>query len=257
MKKINSIVSYIKKISKENIGVSILGIVVFVFLVFSFVYLLRSRSVSEIEKRELDNKTSNLVYYLDDLVDSKSKQVDKYIIFALDYNYNVNSKNNMTVKELVSFIKDYFVIDITKSDIKNVGITEDMIEKNIVYDSNKELFTMKEIKKSGTTIANEKIVFYVREKIVKVNKKKYKLTYRRYIVENPYDILNYYLDNNNKNNESFDVTPIRNYLMGSSKISSLKNVINEKDISKFGKKDKKIKVTYVVENDNIKISKIK
>ena len=257
MKKINSIVSYIKKISKENIGVSILGIVVFVFLIFSFVYLLRSRSVSEIEKRELDNKTSSLVNFLDDLVDSKSKQVDKYIIFALDYNYNVNSKNNMTTDELLSFIKDYFVIDITKEDINNVGITEDMIEKNIVYDSNKELFTMKEIKKSGTTIANEKIVFYVREKIVKVNKKKYKLTYRRYVIENPYDILNYYLDNNNKNNESFDVTPIRNYLMGSTKISSLKNVINPNDIPKFGKKDKKIKVTYVVENDNIKISKIK
>lgn len=256
MKKIKAIFNYIKKLSKENVGVFVLEIIVFIFIIFSFVYLLRSRNVSDIEKRELDNKTSSLVNFLDDIVDSNSKQIDKYIIFALDYNYNTNSKNTMTTDELLSFIKDYFVIDITKEDINNVGITEDMVSRNIVYDSNKDSFTIKEIKKSANAIANEKVVFYVREKIVKVNKKKYKLTYRRYVIENPYDILNYYIDNNSEN-ESFDITPIRNYLMGSSKISTLKDAINPNDIPKFGKKDKKIKVTYIVEDDKIKISKIK
>ena len=243
---------------KKNIGMTALICLVLIILIFTFIYLFNSRNVSEIEKKELDKKTKNIINFIDDIASSKSDKIDKYIIFALDYSYNMNSKNNMTVKEVTDFLNNHFTVDITEDDIKNIGITEEMVEKNIVYDSNKELFTIKVVPKSGSSLANDNIVYLKRNNIIKINKKKYKIYYYKYVIENPYDMLNYYLDSNiNDNDSNYDVTVIRNYLMGSASIGSLLNSINENDIKMFAKKDKKIVITYIVDGDNLLIDKIK
>ena len=94
------------------------------------------------------------------------------------------------------------------------------------------------------------------------------MTYREYIIENPFDMLNYYLDKNmaaegvEKENgdvvyDLVDITPIRNYLMGNGKIGDVKNSIMDEDIKEYAKKGKKIKITYTVKDDKLLIDKIK
>ena len=265
---LNNLKNKLKEIQNKNVGIVILGILILIFLVFTAIYLFGARNISKIEEKELRDNSKDLVNYLEDITLSKSKDIDKYIIFALDYSYDVNSKNSLTVSEIYQFISEKFTIKTSEEDIKNIGITEAMLEKNIVYDPQTDSYILSVLGNNAQKIAETPITYYKLEKISKLNKKKYVVTYRTYTVENPYDILNYYLE---KNNESIgsngedgnitydivDITPIRNYLMGNSKLGTLKGAINDKDISKFAKKGKKVKVTYIVKDNNILIDKIK
>ena len=189
-------------------------------------------------------------------------KVDKYIIFALDYSYNVNSKNEMTCKEIYEFLKDNFKLKYTEEDIKNIGVSPIMLEKNITYDSIKDSYKMNIINKDGQTISSTPIIYYKLEKISKSNKKKFVMTYRKYTIENPHDMLNFYINKNmNTNGEELDsgemvynlvdTTPIKNYLLGNGKIGDVKDLIKDEDISKYAKKGSKKKVTFIVEDDKI------
>lgn len=265
---IDKVKNKLKEIKSKNIGIVILGILVLIFLVFTFVYLFGTRNISSIEEKELKDNSKELVNYLEDITLSESKDIDKYIIFALDYSYNVNSKNSLTVSELYEFITSKFTIKTSEEQIKNIGITPIMLEKNIVYDPQTSSYILNVLGQNASKIAETKVTYYKQEKISKINKRKYVVTYRTYTIENPYDILNYYLEKNNKaegkedeeGNMSYDlvdITPIRNYLMGNAKLGTLKNSIIDEDISNYAKKGKKIKVTYIVKDNNILIDKIK
>ena len=237
-----------------------------IFVIFTFVYLFNARNVSSIEEKEIKNSSSELMYYIDDITLSKSKEIDKYILFALDYTYNTTGKDSMTVTELNDFFKDHFTKKFTEESIKNIGITPMLLEKNVTYDVTTNAYKLNNVKKDNATIAETPITYYKLEGIVKINKRKYRATYRTYTIENPYDMLNYYLEKNSKvegvekdgvyTYDLKDITPIRNYLSGSSKIGSLKKSIDS-DVSKYAKKGKKLKVTYTIKNDKILIDKIK
>ena len=274
MKKLKSFLKNIKKIfNKEylenNLGVVILGILILIFLVFTLIYFIGTRNVSSIEEKTLKEKSKNLVNYIDDITLSKSDKIDKYIIFALDYSYNVNSKSELTYKEIYDFLKDNFTKKFTEDEIKNCGVTQEMLKKNITQNNIKEAYTMNIIKIDSDTIQKTPIVYYKLDKIRKINKNKYNMYYIKYTIENPYDMLNFYLEKNMntdgvKDEESgevkydlYDVTPIRNYLMGNGKLADIKNNIKDEDLSKYAKKGKKIKITYTVSDDKLLINKIK
>ena len=273
MKKLKTFTKNIKKIfNKEylekNLGVVMLGILILIFLVFTLIYFIGTRRVSSIEEKLLKEKSKNLVNYIDDITLSKSDKVDKYIIFALDYSYNVNSKNELTYKEIYDFLKENFTKKFTEEEIKNCGVTSEMLERNITQNNLKESYTMNIVKNDAETISKTKIVYYKLEKIRKINKNKYRMYYRQYTIENPYDMLNFYLEKNmnaeGKEDELgeykydlYDITPIRNYLMGNGKIADVKNNIIDSDISKYAKKGKKIKITYTISDDKLLINKIK
>ena len=87
-----------------------------------------------------------------------------------------------------------------------------------------------------------------------------------YTITNPYDAYNYYMNKNQQNEgkevdgqmvyDSKDLIPLRNYLSGSGSINSFKNSIDS-DVSKFAKKGKKVKITYVNKDSKLLISKIR
>lgn len=260
------ILDNLKKILTKNIGITILVVLVLIFAIFTFAYLFNARNVSSIEEKEIKNNSSELVNYLEDITLSKSKEIDKYILFALDYSYNVNGKDSMTVSELNDFFKKHFTKKFTEETIKNIGITPLLLEKNVTFDVTSNAYKLNNIRRDNATIAETPITYYKLEGITKINKKKYRATYRTYTIKNPYDILNYYLDKNSKTEgvekdgvytyDLKDVTPIKNYLSGSGKISSLKKAIDD-DVAKYAKKGKKVKITYVIKNDKVLIDKIK
>ncbi len=260
-----------KEYLKNNIGVVVISGIVFIILVGIIVYLLIARSVSKIEENKIKQKSEELVNYIEDISLSKSKEIDKYIIFALDYSYNVNSKDKMTCNEISSFLSENFSKKISTEDIKNIGVTPNMLERNITYNNTDDSYKLNNPNKDAKTIAETEIVYYKLEKIRKFNKKKYVVTYRKYIIEDPYKMLNYYLESNldnpdndkkkkEKDKEIIDPTIIRNYLMGSGKISDIKHFIkdHESDLKKYAKKKGTLKITYLAkDNDSLVIDKIK
>lgn len=260
---------FIKKIkayvsNKENINVVILGILVLIFLIITIVYLIGTKNISSIERKELVTKSTSLSKYIEVIADSESKEIDKYIVYALEYSYNVNSKNKLTTDEIYNFLKENFDIGITKEKIKDIGISPLMVEKNIVYDEEKDVYTMNIVKVNPQQLAETPVVYYKLDKISKSNRKKYVLTYTKYIIEDPYKMLNYYLEENSSSEsnedgkyELFDITILRGYLSGNGKLANIKDMVRDADIQHYAKKDGKLKVTYIVDDGTLKIAKIK
>ena len=102
--KLNEIINKIKTMESRSLGMVILGILVLIFLVFTSIYLLGTKNVSSIEKKEIQENSKDLISYIEDITLSDSKDIDKYIIFALDYAYNVDSINALTIDQICDFL---------------------------------------------------------------------------------------------------------------------------------------------------------
>lgn len=254
-------------LAKKNIGITIICSLVFIFLIFTICYIFFGTGVSLIEENKIKDSTKDIVNYFDDLVDSKSDKVDKYILFTLDYYNSTYHKGEVTVSDIYKFISEHFKIKTSEEDIKNIGITPLLVENNVVYNIDKNSYKINESKKNGSMIEQTPIKYYKLDSISKINRKKYRATYKIYTISNPFDMLNYYMDKNSKvegkqdENGNYvydlkDLEPIKNYLSGSGTLNDLKKIIDD-DINKYAKVTGKVKVTYVIEDDNVLIEKIK
>ena len=253
----NKIITYVK--NKENYGKVLLGVLVLIFLVFTAIYILGTGNISKIEENKIISQSRKYMDFIEDITESKSKGIDKYIVFTLDYNLYNNNKNEMTSNEIKTYINKTFNKKLKKEEITSVGITEEMLNKNITYDSSKDIYKINVDKDTGKQIEERKIVYSKVKKIRRKNKNTYVIKYDKYVIENPYNILNYYIEKNVDNNNQVDITPIKNYLLGSSSTKEIKNIIkkNEKDLEKYSKKKGKIKITYIMKGNKLIIYKIK
>ena len=263
MKKIKDLKKYFNnEYIKEHLNIVILGILILIFLVAIIIYFLLSGRVSKIEKEKIINDTTPYINYLEDIENSKSKDIDKYIIYTLDYFTYEKGQNNLKTEEIADFISTTFNKKVTKEDVKNYGISPSMLEKNIVYNIDNDTYTLFRDKTNVRELENKPVVYYKREKISIYNKKKYKVKYSKYVIDNPLDLLNYIIEYNTKvkkQEDEIDITNLREYLQ-TGNISKIKYFLNENDfiLKKYAKKKKNVKVTYKVNNDNsFKIYKIK
>ena len=247
---------------KEHLNVVILGILILIFLVATLIYFLISRNVSKIEKDKIINDTTPYINYLEDIENSKSKDIDKYIIYTLDYFTYEKGQNSLKPEEISNFIKDTFNKKVSKDDIKNFGINPAMLEKNIVYNIENDTYSLYRSKTDLRDLEKKPVVYYKREKISIYNKKKYKVKYSKYVIDNPLDLLNYVIEYNTKvkkQEDEIDINNLREYLQ-TGNVSKIKYFLNENDyiLKKYTKKKKTVKVTYKITDDNsFKIYKIK
>ena len=130
-----------------------------------------------------------------------------------------------------------------------------MIENNIIYDFVTGKFLIDKTQITQSEIADKKLTFYEIDSIKKISSEHFKVTYDKYVVTNPYEILNYYTDLNNKKStkKKYDITPIYNYLVAKGKEKDVKNYVIGGNFEKFAKKKGKLKVDYVVKNDKLVI----
>ena len=171
----------------------------------------------------------------------------------------------MPVKDVIDIINNKFLIKYDEKKIIDIGISEAMLNKGIVYDSTKNVFKYNN-NNTRLDIANEKIVKYELKQIKKINKNKFKVIYDQFVVENPYEIYNYYNEKNIEKNEITDITKgevnkddltlITDYLKGEEKVSKIKNMINKDNIKKFGNIDGEISIIYVIKDKKLVIDKI-
>lgn len=239
---------------KENASKIILGILILVFLVLASIYFIGTKNISSIEKKQIIYDTNKYIYFADDLLNKSEKEEDNYILFSLDYNYANNNSYEMTSDEIYNFIKNSFTKRISKDNIKNNGISPLLMDNKITYDASSDKYKIDKI--SANKLAKKELVYYKLKSIRRINNKKYTIKYDKYVIRDPYKMLNYYIDKNNNNNmkngEFQDITPITDYLKGSTNKKAIKEIINkhEDDLKNYSKKDGNIKITYIINDKN-------
>ena len=234
---------------KRNILIGILGIIVLLII------LIGCSRVTPLEEKTIKEVSKRVMPYIDRIENSKEEKFNKYVYYALEYAYNEYDKTELTVKEIKKIIENTFNYDINDKKIKSISLTKEMMENNIIYDFVTGKFLIDKTQITQSEIADKKLTFYEIDSIKKISSEHFKVTYDKYVVTNPYEILNYYTDLNNKKStkKKYDITPIYNYLVAKGKEKDVKNYVIGGNFEKFAKKKGKLKVDYVVKNDKLVI----
>ncbi len=251
-----------------------LGVIAALFIVIAIIIIVSSsRKLSSIEERELKKNSEIVMSYMEEIENVKKAELSSYIIYAMEYNYNENDKTSLTLSKMKTLLESVFNKTFSTKEIEKIGITPDMLDKNISYDPGEKKFTIDKSSFSYADIAATKIVKYQLQSIKKTGKNKFVAIYDKYVVSNPYEVLNYYDNLNNENNskkdnkkdskkqttkvKTYDTTDIFNYLTGKEKVKVMKTYITNENASKVGKKKGTVIVKYLLEDDNILVNEIK
>lgn len=248
-------------LKNKKVLLIILSLIVIIIL---FIFCIRQYNLTKLEKIKIKEVSNSVENYLDEIILYPDDQ-GRYINFAMEYLYNNTDRDEFSIQEIIDVINDLFELDYDEKKIIEIGISPQMLEKGITFDSSAKTFKYAS-KATRLDIANKKIVKYHLTNIKKQGKDKFKVTYEKYVVENPYDIFNYYNNSNITKNEIDEITKgdtdkkelkdITEYLKGKEKISVIKDLIDEDNIEKFGKKDGKVSIIYVIKNKKLVIRKI-
>ena len=176
---------------------------------------------------------------------------ESYVMFALDYLKQEKNNSTFTMYEVRDVINDFFNINFDNDKLNMIGITPYMVERGVTFDTSTLSYTYNKTY-TRVDINEMPIVKYEVEKISKKNKSKYVVTYNKYKVTKPYNIYNYYLDKNSKE----DVDAISKYLKGEGTVKKVKDLINKDNIDQLGTKEGKLVITYKLIDNKLKITKI-
>lgn len=243
MKKINfdAIKNKIDKVMIQRFIIVILFIII-------LIVMLTGNKISTLEEESVISYSDIMINYIEDIEDVKDKEYDKYIINSLKYYYNEENKTEVGVKEVSEFIEKNYNIKISSKKMLELGISEKLMKENITFDSQKETYQYN-LNKTLKDIANTKIASYKKINVKKNSKNIYQVTYQKYVIKNPYEVLNFYQDK--------DVTKIKNYITGKGTVKEFLESIEEKDLDKFATKKNEITVEYKVIDRKLTVSKVK
>ncbi len=248
----NGIKKIFSKITKDK-GL-LTKIVIALLVLIIIIFILNTLVFSRLERVKINEVNNKLANYLDEIVLYPDDE-GRYINFAIEYLYNTTEKKTYKFDEVLDVINNTFALDYTEKDLEKIGITLQMANKGIIIEGNNHEYVYNN-KKTRADIANTPIVKFNPKSTKRITINKYKVTYDKYVVENPYEVLNYYEDLNLNSKKKYNTTDLVEYLKGNKKANVIKDSINEKNIEKFGKIDGHITITFVVKNNKVLIKKI-
>ena len=234
-----------------------------------------SKKLSEIEEIKLKEVSKDLENYLYNLEGNNYSPTEKNIFFTLDYKYNEEDKDKLKAEEIKEFVESKINTTLEVNELNSIGVSPNMLEKNISFDHMENEFFMNKKNTTMAQIAETPIYKYQLNDMKKKNRTTFVLTYTKYKINDPYEILNYYNDINNEytNNsnvvgedgtivqvetdfEPYDTDIILNYLKGNEKVSVLSVYLTE-DLLKAKAEDKgTITITYILKDGKILLDKI-
>ena len=241
----------IKKIDKTK------ALIVVVILLLG-VIVINKKSITPVERIKLEEESDSVSENIN--VIEEKQDLDSCVIYTINYYASEKGINKISIKDINKYIKNHFNIKTSEKEISKLGITSNMLEERITFNPTENTYEKSTDKKTYADIAGEKIEKYREEKIKKKSNNKFVVTYKKYVVKDPYKILNYYTDMNNKNEKKvtkYNTEEIDNYLKGEESKKTIKKYITEKNIGKIGKEEGKVKITYIIRDGNILIDKIK
>lgn len=241
----------IKKIDKTK------ALIVVVILLLG-VIVINKKSITPVERIKLEEESNSVSENIN--VIEEKQDLDSCVIYTINYYVSEKGINKISIKDINKYIKNHFNIKTSEKEISKLGITPNMLEERITFNPTENTYEKSTDKKTYADIAGEKIEKYREEKIKKKSNKKFVVIYKKYVVKDPYKILNYYTDMNNKNEKKvtkYNTEEIDKYLKGGESKKTIKKYITEKNIGKIGKEEGKVKITYIIRDGNILIDKIK
>lgn len=243
------LIKFLSNKKNRTILIGLLGIIILLII------LLQCSRINPLEEKTIKEVSKKVMPYMDRIENSKESKLAKYVYFSIEYAYNEEDKKELTVKEVKNIISDIFNYNANLKKIKKLTNTKEMLEHNIKYDFVTEKYRIDKSQITQSEIAKKKLTFYEINSIKKISNSHFKVTYNKYVVTNPYEILNYYSDLNNKKNakKKYDITPIYNYLVAKGKEKDIKNYVIGANFEKFANKKGKLIVDYVLKNDKLVI----
>lgn len=231
--------------AKSKKGMIIIGSVLVLIIAIILVFVFSNKKITKLEQIRIEEFNDNYSNYLDEIY-LNEKDEGRYINFAVEYLYNKTGEKEIKIGKILEVINDTFDINYDEMKIEKIGITESMLNKGLVYDSGKRVFKYNS-NRTGADLAHTSIIKYNLKKITKKSNEKFVLEYEKYLVDDPYKVLNYY------SNDADNTKEITEYLKGNSKISVIKDKITSKNIKKVGKIEGKTKITLVIKNNKLLI----
>ena len=215
--------------------------------------------LSELERISLEERSAKAANYLEEL--DRNEEIDKdaahnpiandypldrYIAFALEYNYNENDKTELTVKEIKKFLETVFDGEFDEKDINSVGISPLLLDKNVSDDPVGEVYSIRKDfdKRQIADISISKYI--IKKSFTNKDKSIYTIIYDKYTAKSPYDILPH-----------IDGANTKDYLEGKGKVTSFKNAINSDNAKKITNLEKETIVEYILKDNQLKIKSIK
>ena len=236
----------------------VLGVLLIVLLLV-ILLIIKTTKLSKIEKIKIEDTSSDIMLFYEEIDNKEVNYTDGYIAYALEYSYNLNDKSELTTKEIKELIESKFNIKLEEDKINDVGITPYLLKKNISHDPSEKKYSIDKSILTQQDIASIPITKYEITNIKKKGKK-YIVTYDKYVVKNPYEIMNYYSDLNVQSEEeetTYDTSEILNYLTCKGKITSVKKILTKDDLETLAKKEKSIEIKYILVDGNLKIDNSK
>lgn len=245
--------------SEARIKIPKLAIVVAALLIAAIagIVIIKSQPtefpLSDLESLALNEHTQTAINYLEEIdKDSETYDnltdypLDRFVAFALEYNYNENDKTEITVKQIKKLIESIFDIDLKTEDINNVGISPLLLDKNVTHDPVGQVYTINP-PTDKRIIADIPVTKYIENKtFADKDKTTYTVVYDKYTAKSPYDVISH------ASGEG-----VKDYLEGKGKIKSIKKTITKDNAAEIVAPAKQTTITYVVKNGKILIKTIK
>ena len=229
-------------------------------IAFITTIIISSHHLNDLELIQIHAASDDVMTYIEQITDSENEENDRYIAYALTYAQNENDINELTAEEIKTIIQDRFNVEINVEDINSIGVTSYLFDKQISHSPEDNKYAINTENYSQSQIAHIPIIKYVIRDIHKSGKN-YTVNYQRYIVDNPYEILNYYARQKEQADQEGvyyddDSNLIATYLTGKGKIKDIKTCITADNVEQIARKDGSVKVTYIVKNDKLLVDKI-
>ena len=225
--------------------------VVFLAIIGVFIYLLTNK-ITNVERIMVTDTSESIAPFLNEVIANKEED-GCYITFAIDYLYANTGRNQFSVDEVLEVINKYFDINFTRDDVTKIGLTSYMMNKGIKFDMSVGGFSY-EYKRTRTDIAVTPLTSYQVSKVKKVNKNQFVVYFNKFVVDDPYKLLNIYTNADPVDQDAVD--NITKYVKGEIIPAKIFGYINENNINLIGKDEGKTKVTFVVKDNKLKIKKI-
>lgn len=233
-----------KELIKNKYLYFIVGGVVLLFAIIILLY--NYMHLTKLEKELLIEQSNKVMKYYDVYVNSDSESIDKYMLYALTYSDNENDKSSLNNKEIKEILASVFNKEFNEEEIKNVGITPLFMDYNVMQNYETSSYYIDKNAINQTKIATIKFnIYYL--KSIKKRGSNYILEYENYLIDNPYEVLNYYTE------KGVDTSKINDYLRAKGKIKDIKEATGKDFLESKAKKLDNIEVTYILKGSKFLI----
>jgi len=168
----NNVTKFVKN-NKGLVGI-IIGVIIIAIVLGIILFPKKKESkreeVSSVEKIKLMEVSDAMIDCIEEIENSESNEDDRYIMYALERAYLKSDKEeaSLTTDDMAKVLNGIFSREFSGDDLGNIAISPYMLEKNIVYDFNSKIFTIKKMAKSMQDI---EIQQFISMNLVKLTRK--------------------------------------------------------------------------------------